>query len=143
MGMFSDITFLKNGPNPASFLFIFGLFQTNNTIFTINQCEKCHLHPVSGAGIRTHELDALFSKEFTLLAGQSRISYSLAIYWFLSAKKKTTTMLLSFLKNGPTRPLFHLFSSFQTHITIFTTNKCENMFIQYPVLGFEPTTFWT
>ena len=22
-------------------------------------------------------------------------------------------------------PLFHLFSSFQTHITIFTTNKCE------------------
>ena len=48
--------FLKNGPNPASFSFIFGLFQTNNTIFTTNQCEKCHVHPVSGARIRTHDL---------------------------------------------------------------------------------------
>ena len=26
---------------------------------------------------------------------------------------------------GQPRPLFNLFSSFQTHITIFTTNKCE------------------
>ena len=42
------IVFLNNGPNPASFSFIFGLFQTNNTIFTTNQCEKCHVHPVSG-----------------------------------------------------------------------------------------------
>ena len=32
--------FFKNGPSPASFLFIFGLFQTNNSIFTTNQCEK-------------------------------------------------------------------------------------------------------
>ena len=46
----------KNRPNPASFLFIFSLFQTNNTIFTTNQCEKCHVHPVSSAGIRTHDL---------------------------------------------------------------------------------------
>ena len=30
-----------------------------------------------------------------------------------------------FLKMGQPRPLFHLFSSFQTHIAIFTTNKCE------------------
>ena len=29
-----------NGPSPASFSFIFGLFQTNNTIFTTNICEK-------------------------------------------------------------------------------------------------------
>ena len=28
-------------------------------------------------------------------------------------------------KNGPSRPLFRLFSSFQTNITIFTANKCE------------------
>ena len=33
-------TFFKNGPIPASFSFIFGLFQTNNTIFTANICEK-------------------------------------------------------------------------------------------------------
>ena len=30
-----------------------------------------------------------------------------------------------FLNMGQPRPLFHLFSSFQTNITIFTTNKCE------------------
>ena len=48
--------FLKNGPSPASFSFIFGLFQTNNTIFTTNQCEKCQVHPVSSARIRTHDL---------------------------------------------------------------------------------------
>ena len=38
---------------------------------------------------------------------------------------------------------FYLFSSFQTHITIFTTNKCEKMSIHYTVLGFELTTFGT
>ena len=48
-----------------------------------------------------------------------------------------------FLKNGPTRPLFHLFLSFQTQIIIFTTNKCEKMSIQYTVLGFKLTTFGT
>ena len=31
-------------------------FQTNNTIFTTNQCEKGHVHPVYHAGIRTHDL---------------------------------------------------------------------------------------
>ena len=46
---------------------------------------------------------------------------------------------LSFFKKmGQPRPLFHLFSSFQTHITIFTTDKCEKMSIQYPVPGFLP-----
>ena len=34
------IVFL-DGPTPASFSFIFGPFQTNNTIFTTNICEKC------------------------------------------------------------------------------------------------------
>ena len=33
------IVFL-NGPTPASFSFIFSLFQTNKTKFTTNQCEK-------------------------------------------------------------------------------------------------------
>ena len=45
------------------------------------------------------------------------------------------------LKMGHPRPLFHLFSSFRTKSTICTTNKCENMSIQY--MGFEPTTFGT
>ena len=43
--------------------------------------------------------------------------------------------------NGPSQPLFRLFSSFQRNI--FTTNKCEKMSIQYKVLGFEPITFET
>ena len=44
---------------------------------------------------------------------------------------------------GHSRPLFHLFSSFQTNITIITANKCDKMSIQYLVLGFEPTNFGT
>ena len=44
-------------------------------------------------------------------------------------------------KMGQPRPLFRLFSSFQTNITILTTNKCEKMSIQYPAPGFELTTF--
>ena len=46
--------YFKNGPFLASFSFIFGLFQTNITNFTKNQCEK--LHPVNGDGIWTHDL---------------------------------------------------------------------------------------
>ena len=39
--LFCCIFFLKNGPTPASFLFILGLFQANIiTIFTTNICEK-------------------------------------------------------------------------------------------------------
>ena len=35
-----SLSFLKNGPTPASFSFIFGLFQTNYTILTANKWEK-------------------------------------------------------------------------------------------------------
>ena len=48
-----------------------------------------------------------------------------------------------FKKNGPTPASFNLFSSFQTHITIFTPNKCEKMSIQYTVPGFKLMTFGT
>ena len=44
---------------------------------------------------------------------------------------------------GKSRPLFVYFWSFQTNISIFTTNICEKMSIQYTVPGFEPTTFGT
>ena len=47
-----------------------------------------------------------------------------------------------FKKMGQPRPLIVYFRSFQAKIiTIFTT--CEKMSIQYTVLGFELTTFWT
>ena len=46
-----------------------------------------------------------------------------------------------FKKMGRPRPLFCLFSSFQTQIKFFATNKREKMSIQYMVPGFELTTF--
>ena len=43
--------------NPGLFFVYFWSFQTNNTIFTTNQCEKCpNVHLVNGARIRTHNL---------------------------------------------------------------------------------------
>ena len=49
-------SFFKNGPTSASFSFIFGLFkQTIQFLQQIN-VKKCHVHPVSGTGIRTHDL---------------------------------------------------------------------------------------
>ena len=53
------------------------------------------------------------------------------------------TQMFFFKNMFQTRPLFHLFSSFQTHIKIFTVNKCEKMSIQYTEPGFELTTFGT
>ena len=48
-------SFLKIGPTPTSFS-CFWSFQTNKTFFTTIQCEKCHLYPVFGSRIRTHDL---------------------------------------------------------------------------------------
>ena len=50
-----------------------------------------------------------------------------------------------FLKKiGQPRPLFYLFLSFQTHITILHQFKEKNvMTIQYTALGFELITFET
>ena len=48
------------------------------------------------------------------------------------------------LKEGCRSPLFHLFSSFQTRIANFTTNRnVDKMSIQYTELGFELMTFGT
>ena len=46
---------------------------------------------------------------------------------------------LSF-KMGQPRPLFVYFWSFQANVTIFTTNQCKKMSIQYMATGIEPTT---
>ena len=45
-----DLHIFTNGPFAASFLFIFGLFQTNITII-YNNIMLIKVHPVSGAGI--------------------------------------------------------------------------------------------
>ena len=48
-------TFYKNGPSPACFSFIFGLFQTHiDTI--LQQINVKNVHSVYGAGIQTHDL---------------------------------------------------------------------------------------
>ena len=47
-------------------------------------------------------------------------------------------------KNGPSSGSFFVFLSFQTNMTILTTNICKNVItIQYMAPGFEPTTFET
>ena len=49
-----------------------------------------------------------------------------------------------FFKKWANAGLFFIyFWSFQTNNTIFTTNICENMSIQFTVPGFEHTTFRT
>ena len=45
---------INNGHNPGLFFIYFRSFQTNNTIFATNQCEK-----MSIAGIRTHNLSSM------------------------------------------------------------------------------------
>ena len=51
-----SILFLKKGPTAASFSFIFGLFkQTSIQFLQQFNVKKCHVHPVYGAGIRTHD----------------------------------------------------------------------------------------
>ena len=41
--------FFKKWANPALFFVYFRSFQTKSLIFTRNQREKCHAHPVYGA----------------------------------------------------------------------------------------------
>ena len=48
-------------------------------------------------------------------------------------------LLFLLFKNGPTSVSFSCI--FGLYNTIFTTNPCEKMSIQYMALGFEPTTF--
>ena len=51
---------MKNGPSPASFSFIFGLFK--QTFFTTNQCKKC---PVLGFEPTTSWTRVVFHNHLT------------------------------------------------------------------------------
>ena len=52
------------------------------------------------------------------------------------------TVIILFKKWDNPGLFFVYFWSFQSNIiTIFTTNICGKMCLQYTVLGFEPTTF--
>ena len=45
------IIILFNGPTPASFSFIFGLFKRTIQFLQQINVKTCHVHPVSGTGI--------------------------------------------------------------------------------------------
>ena len=67
----------------------FGLFQTNiNIIFTANQCEN--VHPVYGAGIRTHDLQiaSLWASAHSLYAVYGVNKPMTLKNWFVRAKEK-------------------------------------------------------
>ena len=52
----SIVSFL-NWANPGLFFVYLWSFQADIiTIFTPDQCEKCHVHTVYGTGIQTHDL---------------------------------------------------------------------------------------
>ena len=51
---FCSFLFFLNGPTPASFSFIFGLFK--QTLQSLQQIYVNNVHPVYGARIRTHDL---------------------------------------------------------------------------------------
>ena len=57
---------------------------------------------------------------FSQIGSKQARHYTTIISFF---KQKYLSLL--FLKMGHPRPLLYLFSSFQTNITILTTNKCE------------------
>ena len=57
----------------------------------------------------------------------------------LSLLEGDRSILLIKKFNGPTPASFCSFSVFQTNNTIFTTNRCEKMSIQYMAPGFEPS----
>ena len=68
------------------------------------------------------------------------ISLSLSLSVYLSF---CFSLCLCYFLMGQPRPLFVYFRSFPENNTIFTTNQCEKMSIQYQCTapGFEPMTF--
>ena len=50
-------------------------------------------------------------------------------------------IVITFFKWASPGLFFVYFRSFQTNFTIFTTNTCEKMSIQYMMPGFKPTNF--
>ena len=56
--------------------------------------------------------------------------------WLAHLKKP-----IQYFLNGPSQPLFRLFSSKEANLTIFVNKFMWKLSIQYMVLGFAPTTF--
>ena len=145
------LSFYKNGPTPASFSFIFGLLGKTSLQFLqqIN-VKKCLVHPVYGAGIRTHNLrnmsllplpldHSMYMFSFPLVVHVSFGHYSFEMACLMLLKfgpncfsllapifKKNSfpsflgSFCSSLLKNGPIPAYFCLFSFF-SHYN-FNTN---------------------
>ena len=87
----------------------------------------------------TYDIDCLPLLHYITLFNAKHFVQRSTICWchrLLGRLPYLKIFLLNFgtkpLKMGQPRPLFRLFSSFQTIITILTTNKCENF---HPVSG--------
>ena len=68
------------------------------------------------------------------LGGPTTATFCLVSFFSITILHKNCRLwrhLFPNLKMGQPGPLFHLFSSFQTNITIFTTNKCEKVHLVY------------
>ena len=93
--------FFKNGPIPVSFCLFppISLYNFNNTNWKKWRLCAWDSNPRPQDGKRRW------------------------IHGAMVAAKRSS--LSSFHKMGQPRPLFHFFSSFQTNITILTTNKCD------------------
>ena len=63
--------------DPGLFFIYFWSFQTNKTLFTANQSEKCHVHPVYGAGIQTQDLFSNQLYHYLFLNGKNPASFRL------------------------------------------------------------------
>ena len=74
------LTFFK-WANPASFSLIFGLFKQTIQFLTTNQCEKCHVHPVYGTEIRTHNLSNMSCLSQPRDQGSRPMTLTFAISW--------------------------------------------------------------
>ena len=66
-----------NGPSSSSFSFIFGLLKQSATTY----CEK-NVHPISSAGIRTHDLLNISLLPLPLDQGPHRLFYLLYLCLF-------------------------------------------------------------
>ena len=121
------IFFKKMGqPWPLFRLFLVFFKQTIH-FFTTNQCEKCpNVHPVYGAGIRTHNLLIMSRHPLPLDKGSRPLfflsplqCYSLVqVYSHAAGRLFCVELLFFFKKMGQYRPLFVYFRSFLVTISI-------------------------
>ena len=133
----------------------FFIFSNANTKFSTNKCEKdpfiylcsirqwdSHSWPrgYESPPITTRPGHPALRQKFCALVQQLQTIHRANNGWHIVVLIVVLNELYHVFSTGIPGLFLILFSSFQTKITILTTNICERMSIQYMVLGFEPTT---